>query len=126
MHKEYPNVVRLAIHLQDQQQVLFNPTRRNRVDDDTDPITSVLAQAQYSAYQLTLQHANLLLAIFHQSSLINELVLVSYTISKNYRQTWYLLVKVSHFFQLVNTLVGADDGLEVGKLVGANEGLEVV
>ena len=57
---------------------------------------------------------------------MNKLVVASYTISKNYRQTWYPLVKVSHYFQLVIMLIGVDDGLEVGTLVGANEGLEVV
>ena len=47
MHREFPSVFRLAIHLPDQQPVTFDPSR-NRTDDGTNPLTRVLAQAQHT------------------------------------------------------------------------------
>ncbi len=48
MHRESPNVVRLPIHLQDQQQVLFDPTRSNRTGDESEAIQTVVAAAEHT------------------------------------------------------------------------------
>ncbi len=48
MHREHPNVVRLPIHLPDQQQILFDCTRRNTTDDEMEAIQTVVARAEHT------------------------------------------------------------------------------